>query len=161
MQRFHINLSVANLQESVTFYTHLFDTAPTVEKNDYAKWMLENPRINFSLSTHGSNYGIDHIGIQVEQDEELEELRQRLTHAGAPVLDQPAANCCYAQSTKAWIHDPDGVAWETFITRGESTVYGDGTDERAAPVAQRANFSGNRSVPNEHKERAGCCQPNA
>lgn len=141
MNRFHVNLSVHDLAASVRFYSALFDTAPTVERPDYAKWVLEDPQINFSLSTHGSVVGIDHIGIEASDDPGFAALRERLARAGGAIVDQPDVTCCYARSTKAWTEDPDGVAWETFVSRGASTVYGDGTETRAVRVASHPQDS--------------------
>jgi catechol 2,3-dioxygenase-like lactoylglutathione lyase family enzyme len=125
MKRLHVHLSVGDLDESIRFYSVLFAARPTVVKPDYAKWMLEDPRINFAISTHsGSAPGIDHLGIQVEDGAELQEVYGRLRQAEAPVLEEGKTTCCYAQSEKSWIADPQGVSWETFLTSGESTVYG-------------------------------------
>jgi hypothetical protein len=121
-------MSVADLSQSVKFYSALFAAAPTVSKPDYAKWMLEDPRVNFAISTHGGKPGLDHLGIQVEDAEELQDVYGRLRKADRPVLEEGAATCCYAQSEKSWIADPQGVAWETFLTSGTSTVYGNGAD---------------------------------
>jgi catechol 2,3-dioxygenase-like lactoylglutathione lyase family enzyme len=125
MKRLHVHLSVGDLDESIRFYSVLFAARPTVVKPDYAKWMLEDPRVNFAISTHsGSAPGIDHLGIQVEDGAELQEVYGRLRQAEAPVLEEGKTTCCYAQSEKSWIADPQGVSWETFLTSGESTVYG-------------------------------------
>jgi catechol 2,3-dioxygenase-like lactoylglutathione lyase family enzyme len=125
MKRLHVHMSVADLDESIRFYSVLFAARPTVVKPDYAKWMLEDPRVNFAISTHsGGDPGIDHLGIQVEDGVELQEVYGRLRQAEAPVLEEGKTTCCYAQSEKSWIADPQGVAWETFLTSGESTVYG-------------------------------------
>lgn len=124
MKRLHVNLAVADLNASVRFYTSLFDTQPTVLKEDYAKWMLEDPRVNFAISSRGSRKGIDHLGIQVENTRELQDLHARLKRAGQPVLEQGQTTCCYAHSEKNWITDPEGIAWETFLTTGESPLYG-------------------------------------
>ena len=141
MKRMHINLAVDDLDASVRFYSGLFAAPPTVLKHDYAKWMLDDPRVNFSLSTHGESRGIDHLGLQAEDDKELLEIYQRLTQAGGPVVEQRGAQCCYAQSDKRWIADPDGVRWETFLTRGEVPVYGaDGAP--AAGAARAASCCG-------------------
>jgi len=133
MKRLHVNLSVADLDKSVSFYSALFSTKPSVLKPDYAKWMLDDPRVNFAISTHGNRNGLDHLGIQVEDEQELQEVYARLEGAGAPVLEEGNTNCCYAQSEKSWIHDPEGVAWETFLTLGDSPVYGarDSRDEQS------------------------------
>jgi catechol 2,3-dioxygenase-like lactoylglutathione lyase family enzyme len=120
MKRLHVHVAVAKLDEAVRFYSTLFDAEPSVLKPDYAKWVLDDPRANFAISTHGEGSGLDHLGIQVEDAE----VGARLARAERPVLVQNAATCCYARSDKAWINDPAGIAWETFLTSGESTVYG-------------------------------------
>ena len=124
MKRFHVNISVTDLDASIGFYTSLFDTEPAVLKEDYAKWMLDDPRVNFAITTRGNRKGIDHLGIQVENHNELDEVYARLKTAGAPVIEEGDTTCCYANSEKSWIFDPEGIAWETFLTRGESPVYG-------------------------------------
>ena len=126
MKRFHVNLSVEDLDASVRFYRSLFDAEPTVLKDDYAKWMLDDPRVNFAISTQQCGAkGVSHLGIQVEDDAELSDVFARLERAGGATLKEDDARCCYAKSTKQWIKDPEGVAWETFLTRGEIAVYGD------------------------------------
>jgi len=124
MKRMHVNVSVKDLNASIAFYNSLFDCEPTVVKADYAKWMLDDPRVNFAITTRGARKGIDHLGIQVETDAELDEVYARLQDAGAPIIEEGATTCCYAESEKSWIFDPEGIAWETFLTRGESPVYG-------------------------------------
>ena len=124
MKRFHIHVGVENLEQSIRFYSSLFAAEPTVLKPDYAKWMLEDPRVNFAISKRGSSVGIDHLGIQAEDVDELADIHGRLESAGATVLEEGETTCCYARSEKFWIRDPQGVAWETFHTLGESTVYG-------------------------------------
>jgi len=124
MKRMHVNVSVSDLDASINFYNALFACAPSVIKTDYAKWMLDDPRVNFAITTRGANKGIDHLGIQVENEAELDEVYARLKTAGAPVIEEGATTCCYAESEKNWISDPEGIAWETFLTRGESPVYG-------------------------------------
>ena len=127
MKRLHVHVGVDNLDASIAFYSALFGTAPTVAKPDYAKWMLEDPRVNFAISSgRHADKGIEHLGIQVEDADELEEVYGRLKAADRPVLEEGATTCCYARSEKSWIADPDGVVWETFLTQGEATVYGDG-----------------------------------
>lgn len=128
MKRLHLHLSVEDLATSIRFYSALFATAPTVTKPDYAKWMLEDPRVNLAISTRGGAVGLDHLGIQVETPAELQEVYGRLRQAERPVLEEGATTCCYARSEKAWIADPQGLAWETFLTTGESTHYGDSVD---------------------------------
>jgi len=124
MKRFHVNLSVADMQQSIEFYRTLFAAEPTVSKDDYAKWMLEDPRINFSISQSSKASGISHIGLQADTVEELGEIQDRLSAAQQETFEQPAAECCYATSTKTWIRDPDQVAWEAFVTHGSITHYG-------------------------------------
>ena len=124
MKRLHVNVSVTDLEKSVNFYSSLFAARPAVLKPDYAKWMLEDPRVNFAISNRGSRKGIDHLGIQVENDAELAEVYGRLKNAQAITVEQGATTCCYAQSEKSWTIDPEGIAWETFLTRGESPHYG-------------------------------------
>jgi catechol 2,3-dioxygenase-like lactoylglutathione lyase family enzyme len=124
MKRLHVNLAVENLDQSIAFYNSLFDSEPTVTKPDYAKWMLEDPRVNFAITTRGEKKGLDHLGIQVENENELTEVYDRLKTAGAPMIEEGETTCCYANSEKNWVFDPEGLAWETFLTRGESPVYG-------------------------------------
>lgn len=128
MKRLHVHVSVADLDESVRFYSTLFAAKPTVQKGDYAKWMLEDPRVNFAISERDRATGIRHLGIQVETDAELADVFARLDHAHRPVLSEGQTTCCYAKSEKTWIEDPQGVQWETFLTTGESTVYGGGME---------------------------------
>jgi catechol 2,3-dioxygenase-like lactoylglutathione lyase family enzyme len=138
MKRLHVHLSVEDLDQSIRFYATLFAAQPTVVKPDYAKWMLDDPRVNFAISTHGGGApGIDHLGIQAEDGEELQEIRGRLKEAEGPVLEEGKTVCCYAQSEKSWTQDPQGVSWETFLTTGESTVYGTSTPriEKPKPAA--------------------------
>ncbi len=135
MKRMHVHVAVDDLAQSIRFYSALFDADPSVVKPDYAKWMLDDPRVNFAISTRGRQAGLDHLGIQVESKEELDEVYARLHKAGGPVIGQGETACCYAKSEKSWIDDPAGIAWETFHTTGESTNYGDGSGERVARVA--------------------------
>lgn len=124
MKRLHVHVSVADLVDSIRFYTTLFAAEPAVRKDDYAKWMLEDPRVNFAISRRGGANGIRHLGIQVEDTTELEDVYARLKHADVPILEEGATTCCYAKSEKNWIEDPQGVKWEAFLTTGSSTVYG-------------------------------------
>src|SRR5262249_46130798 len=125
----------------IGFYSALFAAQPAVIKPDYAKWMLDDPRVNFAISTRGRAPGLDHLGIQVEDKAELNEVHARLQAAGGPVIEQGQTNCCYVTSEKSWIDDPAGIAWEAFLTTGESTDYGDGTGERTARVARHGKAS--------------------
>jgi predicted lactoylglutathione lyase len=135
MKRLHVHVAVNDLQHSIGFYSALFAAEPTVTKADYAKWMLDDPRVNFAISTRGRQAGLDHLGIQVENKDELKEIYGRLHKAGGYVIEQGQTSCCYAKSEKSWIDDPAGISWETFLTSGESTDYGDGTGEREARIA--------------------------
>jgi len=138
MKRFHVHVAVDDLAQSVRFYSTLFAIEPTVLKPDYAKWMLEDPRVNFAISTGaGHGTGISHLGIQAEDEGELAEVYDRLARAERPVVEEGATICCYAQSDKQWIADPQGVAWETFYTYGEATVYG-----RSGVLKELAEISG-------------------
>ena len=146
MKRLHVHVAVDNLERSIGFYSTLFGTEPTVVQTDYAKWMLSDPKVNFAISAReGRDNGVDHLGIQVENSDELQEVYARLHKAGGNVIEQGQTACCYAQSEKSWIDDPAGIAWETFHTTGESTVYGDGTGENGARVA--------------HEKQSACCAP--
>ena len=153
MKRMHVNLSVADLAKSIHFYSALFDAEPSLQKADYAKWMLDDPRVNFSISTHGSQDGIDHLGIQVENENELDEVYARLKTAGGPVIEEGATTCCYAESEKSWIFDPQGVAWETFLTLGESPVYG--TDQVKSADSDAACCI--PSKPDQAGDQSSCC----
>lgn len=124
MKRLHVHVGVEGLERSIGFYSTLFAAEPSVRKRDYAKWMLEDPRVNFAISTRADGGGVRHLGIQVDSREELQEVYARLNAADAPILDEGKTTCCYAKSEKSWIADPQGVVWETFHTTGESTVYG-------------------------------------
>jgi predicted enzyme related to lactoylglutathione lyase len=123
VNRFHVHLNVADLASSIRFYSTLFATEPSVRKPDYAKWMLEDPRVNFAISSTGRQPGIDHLGIQVESEQDLAALGQRLDAAGGEVIPEDATVCCYARSDKLWTEDPQGTRWETFHTFGEATTY--------------------------------------
>jgi catechol 2,3-dioxygenase-like lactoylglutathione lyase family enzyme len=143
MKRLHLHVSVPDLAQSIQFYETLFGAQPTVVKDDYAKWMLDDPRVNFAISQRGRETGVDHVGIQVETAAELGELAGRLKAAGATTFDEQAATCCYAKSDKSWVSDPAGVRWETFFTFGEATTYG----ESAALAALEA----------QAKPASACC----
>ncbi len=125
MKRFHINVRVTDLKRSIRFYEILFGETPTVTKPDYAKWMLDDPRINFSIIESTQSHGINHVGIQVDSKDELAEIQGRLDGAEEKTFSQPETQCCYATSSKTWARDPDDVAWETFVTHGQITHYGD------------------------------------
>jgi catechol 2,3-dioxygenase-like lactoylglutathione lyase family enzyme len=125
MKRIHIGLAVADVPASVAFYSRLFGAEPTLVRDDYAKWQLEDPRVNFSISLRDERPGDYHLGIQVDDGEELAEIAERLQAAGETLLDAGPATCCYHRSDKAWVLDPQQVRWETFVTHGEAAVYGE------------------------------------
>jgi catechol 2,3-dioxygenase-like lactoylglutathione lyase family enzyme len=124
MKRFHVHVSVEDLAKSIRFYSAVFGAAPSVEKGDYAKWMLDDPRINFAISRRGEKPGVNHLGLQVDEAGELDALRRQVASAEIAADDEPAAECCYALSDKYWIEDPQGIAWETFHTLGDIPVFG-------------------------------------
>jgi catechol 2,3-dioxygenase-like lactoylglutathione lyase family enzyme len=145
MKRLHVHVGVTDLEASIRFYSILFAAEPSVLKADYAKWMLDDPRVNFAISSGHAGRGVEHLGIQAESEAELGEVYARLSAADRPVLDEGRVTCCYARSEKSWIADPDGVMWETFHTTGEATVYGEGAplgvlaaEQKAAPCCSPA-----------------------
>ena len=142
MKRLHVHVAVDHLQHSIGFYSALFATRPTVIKTDYAKWMLDDPRVNFAISARGRTAGLDHLGIQVEDKDELNDVYARLHKASCDVIEQGQTNCCYAKSEKSWTEDPSGISWETFLTTGENTDYGDGSGERKARIAHTKSSCG-------------------
>ena len=166
MKRFHVHLGVHNLEQSIRFYSGLFGAQPTVHKADYAKWMVDDPRLNFAISQRGGKVGINHLGLQADSAEELAAVREQFAGAdAAAVLDEPGANCCYAKSDKHWVTDPQGIAWEGFHSMGD-VRYFDGDDAEAsaesacgapeesareAAAAARANAAPAAS--------AACCAP--
>ena len=158
MKRFHVHLNVADLSTSIRFYTQLFAADPAVRKPDYAKWMLDDPRINFAISTTGRMPGIDHVGLQVDSAEELAALGPRLDAAGGAVMPEAGATCCYAHSDKLWTEDPQGLRWETFHTVGDATTYyaADAAcaagDAACAPAVATADRDAPRCAP-----ASGCC----
>lgn len=123
MKRFHLHLHVNDLQASIRFYSSLFAAEPTRVESDYAKWMLDDPRVNFAISTRGDKPGIDHLGFQTDTSEELEELKMRAGQADMALIDEGETSCCYAKSEKHWITDPQGIAWEHFRTLGNIPVF--------------------------------------
>lgn len=139
MKRLHVHVSVDDLDRSIGFYATLFGTEPSVRQDDYAKWMLDDPRVNFAISTRSRATGIDHLGIQVDSRDELSDLAGRLKAAGAVTVDQADASCCYAQSDKSWVKDPSGVSWETFFTFGSATVYGEDTIDAERAVQPKSS----------------------
>ena len=131
MKRLHVHVGVTDLDRSIGFYSTLFGAQPAVVKEDYAKWMLDDPRVNFAISSGNAHKGVEHLGIQVDDKAELADVYGRLKAADRPVLEEGKTTCCYAKSEKSWVADPDGVVWEAFHTTGESTVYGDSVELEA------------------------------
>lgn len=127
MKRFHVHVSVSDLSESIRFYSRLFGAEPSVTKPDYAKWMLEDPRVNFAISTRRQSVGVNHLGFQVESDHELRHMQAQLVVADAKMIQEDAQPCCYARSDKYWVTDPTGIAWETFHTLETIPVFGEET----------------------------------
>ena len=136
MKRFHVHAHVEDLQASIAFYSKMFGAEPTRVESDYAKWMIEDPRINFAISTRGGKPGVDHLGIQTDTEEELAELKARAQAADMALLDEGETTCCYARSEKHWVTDPQGIAWEHFHTLANIPVFSEGAGEKAAPAAE-------------------------
>ena len=157
MKRLHVHVAVNDIAQSIGFYSALFAAEPAVIKPDYAKWMLDDPRVNFAISTRGRQPGLDHLGIQVENAGELHEVYARLRQAGGNIIEQGQTACCYARSEKSWIDDPSGIAWETFLTTGESITYGDGSGENTARVAREKQSACAVTPAAPAKAASACC----
>jgi catechol 2,3-dioxygenase-like lactoylglutathione lyase family enzyme len=155
MKRMHVHVGVADLQQSIGFYSALFAAQPAVVKADYAKWMLDDPRVNFAISTCGKQPGLDHLGVQVESKDELSEVYARLRRAGGTVIEQGQTTCCYAQSEKSWIDDPAGISWETFFTTGESTDYGVSVEKDPRVAHAKACCAPQAALAEQ--EASACC----
>ena len=153
MKRFHVHAHVDDLGASVAFYSKMFAAEPTRLEADYAKWMLDDPRINFAISTRGSATGIDHLGLQTDSEEELAELKSRAQAADMTLLDEGAVSCCYARSEKHWVTDPQGIAWEHFHTLGDIAVF----SEKAKPTAASACCASAPAAAVDLPARASCC----
>lgn len=153
MKRFHVHLHVQDLAQSMAFYNRLFAAMPARVEADYAKWMLEDPPVNFAISTRGDEPGIDHLGIQTDNEQELQELKERAQTADLTLLDEGQTTCCYARSEKHWVTDPQGIAWEHFHTLGNIPVFREKRDEAAAACCAPGG-----SVA---KDASACCAPAA
>ena len=170
MKRFHVHVSVSDLSVSIRFYSQLFGGQPAVLKSDYAKWMLEDPRINFAISTHHQPTGVNHLGFQVESDEELRGMQGQLQAADARMIQEDEQPCCYARSDKYWVTDPSGIAWETFHSLASIPLYGEDTavfDHGASSVPVRIEATSAKTaccVPAAKRqpqaEPSQCCRPN-
>lgn len=169
MKRLHVHVGVADLDQSIRFYSTMFGAAPSVTKPDYAKWMLDDPRVNFAISHRPGAAKLDHLGIQAETADELGEIAGRLKAAEQEVFEQKDAACCYVKSDKAWVADPTGIAWETFHTSGAITTYGEDRAQRATETAAPDGAAccapamdaqlATKEAAAAIKQRASCCGP--
>ncbi|WP_287924288.1 ArsI/CadI family heavy metal resistance metalloenzyme [Diaphorobacter sp.] len=153
MKRFHVHLHVEDLAQSIRFYSQLFAAEPARVEADYAKWMLDDPRVNFAISTRGTSPGLDHLGFQVDDAAELSELKARAASADMALLDEGATTCCYARSEKHWITDPQGIAWEHFHTLGDIPVFNEYSQAAAAGACCAPK------APAATASKAPCCGP--
>ena len=153
MNRFHVHVSVKDLDESIGFYSKLFGSEPSVTKPDYAKWMLEDPRVNFAISQNkcGSTFGVNHLGLQVDSEPELSALEARFSKAGLSGVEEHGAACCYAKSDKTWLQDPQGIPWENFHTLGDAPVFGDRGPDML--------HGGGGCTPSSTEMSGACCVP--
>lgn len=147
MKRIHIHVSINDLNQSIGFYSKLFGCEPTKRKSDYAKWMLDDPRVSFAISPRGAKPGIDHLGIQVEEASELDDVRERLKNADMQTFDDGETTCCYAKSDKNWVEDPSGIAWETYRTMEDVDLFSDVVSDETACCAPKETDT----------EQVGCC----
>jgi catechol-2,3-dioxygenase len=147
MKRFHVHLHVDDLGKNIAFYSQLFGAAPARVEQDYAKWMLEDPRVNFAISTRGKAHGVDHFGFQVDEPAELDELRSRAAAADMALLDEGETTCCYARSEKYWVTDPQGMAWEHFHTLGAIPVFNESADSPSAAACCTPEMPATASKP--------------
>ncbi len=148
MKRFHVHLAVEDIEKNVRFYSALFGVAPTLQKPDYAKWMLDDPRVNFAISARGAKPGLDHLGIQVETDDDLDAVREQMVAADAATVEHEDAACCYATSNKYWVQDPQGTAWEAYHTLGAIPVFG-----KSKPAISVAGAAGTSACCTPHGRR--------
>jgi catechol 2,3-dioxygenase-like lactoylglutathione lyase family enzyme len=156
MKRFHVHVGVTDLEKSIRFYSALFGTQPSVRKDDYAKWQIEDPKVNFAISTRAGEPGVDHLGIQAENGSELEEIGSRLAQADVAVAPQKGASCCYARSDKYWTVDPQGLAWESFHTLDSAPVYGEDR-ARSGEKAKAACCGPAREKSPRNEKATSCC----
>jgi hypothetical protein len=168
MKRFHVHLGVDDLEHSIRFYSGLFGAPPTVRKDDYAKWMVDDPRINFAISARGGEIGVNHLGLQADSADELGAIREQFAAADmASLQDEPGANCCYAKSDKHWVTDPQGIAWEGYHTLGEVRYFGgDSAEPEAAsaccmPGAATTVSPEPAADTSAVQNASGCCAPKA
>ena len=157
MKRFHVHVAVPNLDDSIRFYSTIFGAEPAVVKPDYAKWMLDDPRVNFAISERGAASGINHLGLQVDSDAELQALHSQLQAAGSGVLAEKNASCCYAKSDKYWVTDPAGVPWETFHSLGNVPFYNGSEADSGKGACCAPDEAAPTEAKPETKTRAACC----
>ena len=153
MKRLHVHIAVEDLEKSIGFYSTLFGAKPTKQKPDYAKWMLDDPRVNFAISARGAKPGLDHFGIQVDAPEELESLREHLKRADLGLFDEGETTCCYAASDKSWVQDPNGIAWEAYHTMADAELFSGSTTSGAACCAPKTEAKPAASCA----PKSGCC----
>lgn len=153
MKRLHVHIAVEDLEQSIGFYSTLFGTKPTKQKPDYAKWMLDDPRVNFAISARGATPGLDHFGIQVDAPEELEGLREHLKRADLGLFDEGETTCCYAASDKSWVKDPSGIAWEAYHTMADAGLFSPPKQKASACCAPKAEAKPAASCA----PKSGCC----
>ena len=156
MKRFHVHVAVTDLDKSIRFYSTVFGAKPTVVKPDYAKWMIEDPRINFAISARGAEAGVNHLGLQVDSDEEFRAMRDQLAAADSGIVEEAGANCCYAKSDKYWVTDPQGIAWETYHSLGSIPMFGaDSSTQSAGACCAPSTAVVSASIP--IKAQRSCC----
>lgn len=153
MKRLHVHIAVEDLEKSIGFYSTLFGAKPTKQKPDYAKWMLDDPRVNFAISARGAKPGLDHFGIQVDAPEELEGLREHLKRADLGVFDEGETTCCYAASDKSWVKDPSGIAWEAYHTMADAELFSQPKEEDSACCVPKVEAKPTASCA----PKSGCC----
>ncbi|MDH5700678.1 MAG: VOC family protein [Nitrospirota bacterium] len=156
MKRLHLHIGVEQLEEAIGFYSKLFGAEPVKRKPDYAKWMLEDPRVNLAISTRASKKGVDHLGIQVEEDQELADIRQRLKFGELPVGEEGETLCCYAKSDKSWVLDPAGVPWEVYRTMEDAEIFSTHSGQTDTACCEPALLARPGSKAPAH-ESLGCC----
>lgn len=154
MKRFHVHVGVTDLAEGIRFYSALFGAQPSVTKDDYAKWMLDDPRVNFAISTRAGRKGLDHLGFQVDSDAELGEVEAHLKHASSDVIEQKGTACCYAESDKYWVQDPAGIPWEAFHSLGTVPVFG---EQPKAVAGKSIEIKSACCAPAFGQQKSGCC----
>jgi lactoylglutathione lyase len=161
MKRFHVHVHVDNLAQNIAFYSAMFNQAPARTEDDYAKWMLQDPPVNFAISTRGDKPGVDHLGIQVESADELQALKAQATQADMALLDEGETTCCYARSDKYWVTDPQGIAWEQFHTLDSIPVFSQKSSEPNQAQAPACCAPKAPKTVAIDKASSGCCAPTA